>query len=136
MKKYVFISIFISLMFTGIVSIGLSHGMGNKVQTKKILSVGNIQADPLAFKGAITINGVVAGRSQDDPKLFAIIDTAEVKACKVTSCGRFYLQVRYEGKIPVEGDEINVTGSFEQKKILFNATNLEVLRHLNVNGGK
>lgn len=128
MKKYIFA--LAAIVITGVSFAGFSSGMGKKVQTKGVLSVNDIQADPAAYTGTITINGVVAGLSKDDPKLFAIIDTAEAKLCKTTHCARFYLPVKYTGKAPKEGDEVNVTGSFGDKGRVFNATRVDILRHL------
>ncbi|WP_298433537.1 cytochrome c maturation protein CcmE [Geobacter sp.] len=129
MKRYIFA--LAALIIAIIAFAGFSSGMGKKVQTKAVLSVNDIQADPTAYTGTITINGVVAGVSKQDPKIFGIIDTAEAKLCKVVTCATFYLPVKYAGQAPKEGDEVNVTGSFGEKGRVFNATKVEVLRHLN-----
>ena len=86
---------------------------------------------PSAYKGTITITGVMAGVSRQDPKVFTIIETSEAKLCKITGCARFYLPVQYEGTPPKVWDEVNVTGSFVEGGRLFQATKVEVLRHLN-----
>ena len=131
-KKYIFA--LAAIVITGIAFAGFSSGMGRKVQTKSVLSVNDIQADPAAYTGTITINGVVASVSKQDPKVFGIIDTAEVKLCKVVTCATFYLPVKYAGQPPKEGDEVNVTGSFGEKGRVFNAGKVDVLRHLNLGG--
>ena len=132
MKRYILA--LAALIITGIAFAGFSSGMGKKVPTKGVLSVNDIQADPAAYMGTITINGVVSGHSRQDPKLFAIIDTAEAKLCKIVTCATFYLPVKYAGNAPKEGDEVNVTGSFGGKGRVFNATKVEVLRHLDLGG--
>lgn len=132
MKKYIFA--LAAVIITGIAFAGFSSGMGKKVQTKGVLSVNDIQADPAAYTGTITINGVVAGISKQDSKVFGIIDTAEAKLCKILTCATFYLPVKYVGNAPKEGDEVNVTGSFGDRGRVFNATKVEVLRHLNLGG--
>lgn len=132
MKKYIFA--LAAIVITGVAFAGLSSGMGKRVQAKGILSVNDIQADPTAYTGSVTINGVVANISKQDPKLFGIIDTAEAKLCKILTCATFYLPVKYTGKRPQEGDEINVTGSFGEKGRIFNATKVDVLGHLNLGG--
>jgi len=130
MKKYI-------LAFGLIVLIGVvayssfSNGKTKTIKAGGILSVNDIQADPSAYKGAITVNGVVATLSKQDPKIFAIIETSEAKFCKQTGCARFYLPVRYEGEIPKVWDEVNVTGSLAEKGGILVATKVEVLRHLN-----
>ncbi len=132
MKKYIIV--FAAIIIAGITFAGFSSGMGKRVQTKGILSVNDIQADPAAYTGTITINAVVASISKQDSQLFAIIDTAEAKLCKSVTCAKFYLQVKNMGKRPQEGDEINVTGSFGEKGRVFNATKVDVLGHLNLGG--
>jgi hypothetical protein len=95
-----------------------------------VLSVNDIQADPSAYKGAVTITGVVAKVDPSHPDYFALIDTKEAKLCKSTGCANFYLPVQYDGKPPIEWDEVTVTGTFAQDGSLFTATNVEVLKHL------
>ncbi len=128
MKKYIFA--LAAIVITGVAFAGFSSGMGKKVQTKGVLSVNDIQVDPAAYTGSITINGVVSGFSKQDPKIFAVIDTAEAKLCKIVTCATFYLPVKYAGNAPKEGDEVNVTGSFGDKGRVFNATRVDILRHL------
>lgn len=132
MKKFIFA--FAAIVITSVAFAGFSSGMGKRVQTKGVLTVNDIQADPAAYTGTITINGVVASTSKQNPPLFAIIDTAEAKLCKTVTCAMFYLQVKNVGKRPQEGDEINVTGSFGEKGRVFNATKVDVLGHLNLGG--
>ena len=132
MKKYIIA--LVAIVITGVAFAGFSSGMGKKVQTKSVLSVNDIQADPAAYTGTVTINGVVASISKQDPKLFGIIDTAEAKLCKILTCATFYLPVKYAGQTPKEGDEVNVTGSFGAKGRGFNATKVDVVGHLNLGG--
>lgn len=132
MKKYVFA--LAAIIITGISFAGFSSRMDKKVQTKGVLSVNDIQADPAAYTGAITINGVVAGFPQQNPQLFTILDTAEAKLCKIVTCATFYLPVKYGGNPLRVNDEVNVTGSFDEKGRVFNAANVEVLRHLDLGG--
>lgn len=132
MKKYIIA--LVAIVITGVAFAGFSSGMGKKVQTKSVLSVNDIQADPAAYTGTVTINGVVASISKQDPKLFGIIDTAEAKLCKILTCATFYLPVKYAGQTPKEGDEVNVTGSFGDKGRGFNAVKVDVLGHLNLGG--
>lgn len=132
MKKFIFA--LAAMVITGFAFAGFSSGMGKKVRTKAVLSVNDIQADPAAYTGTITINGVVASISKQDPQLFAIIDTAEAKLCKIVTCATFYLPVKYAGNRPKEGDEVNAIGSFGDKGRVFNATKVDVLGHLNLGG--
>ncbi|MCL4537941.1 MAG: hypothetical protein M1610_10170 [Nitrospirae bacterium] len=133
MKKYI-IAFAVIILIAAIAFTTLSNGKTKTVKAGGVLSVNDIQADPSAYKGTITINGVVAGISPQDPKLFAIIETLEAKTCKITGCAKFYLPVKFEGETPKVWDEVNVTGSFAEGKILVTATKVEVLRHLNFGG--
>ena len=129
MKRYV--TVLVAVIIAGLAFAGLSGGMGAKPLAKNgILSVNDIQADPAAFQGTITINGVASGFSKEDPKTFAIIDTAEAKLCRTVTCARFYLPMKYGGETPKQGDEVNITGEFTEKGQLFNAQKVEVLRKL------
>ena len=136
MKKYI-LTILAIILIAGITFVDFSNGESRTIKKDGILSVNDIQADHSAYKGVITITGVVAKKYPSDPKVFAIIETAEAKICKQTGCARFYLPVQHEGKTPVEWDEVNVTGSFaEGGQLLFKATKVEVLRHLTFGEGK
>lgn len=130
MKKYIFVLMAI-IFIAGIAFTGISNG--KTVKEGGILSVNDIQADPSAYKGVITITGVVAGKSHFrgiPSNIFLIIETTEAKICKITGCARFYLPVLYEGEHPKEWDEVNVMGSFAEGKMPFVATKVDVLRHL------
>lgn len=135
MKKYILVFGAI-IAIAAIVILGLGNGKAKTIKVAGILTVNDVQADPLAYKGTITITGVSAGVTRQDPKIFLMVDTAEAKACKSTGCASFYLPVRYEGPIPKQWDEVNVTGSFTQggRVPLFTAEKVEVLR--NYFGGK
>jgi len=130
MKKYIF-ALAAIVLITGIVFINLSNGKTKTIKTDGILSVNDISSDPTAFKGTITITGVVASISRQNSKIFAIVETSEAKICKSTGCAKFYLPVKFEGVIPKEWNEVNITGSFaEGSGLLFEAAKVEVLRHL------
>lgn len=129
MKKYIFG--FGMIILIGVIAFSsFSNGKTRTIKAGGILSVNDIQADPSAYKGAITVNGVVATLSKQDPKIFAIIETSEAKLCKQTGCARFYLPVRYEGTAPKVWEEVNVTGSFLDGGRVFVATKVDVLRRL------
>jgi hypothetical protein len=133
MKKKYIIAL-AAIIIAGAAFAGFSNGASKTIPTKAILSVNDIQADPTAYTGTITINGVVAGISQQDPQLLALLDTAEAKLCKIVTCATFYLSVKHGGNMPKKNDEVNVTGSFDPKGRVFNASKVEVLRHLDLGG--
>ena len=132
MKKYI-LALTALILIAGIAFISLSNGKTKTIKTGGILSVNDISSDPSAYKGAITITGVVADKSRFKvpANVFLMVETSEAKICKQTGCARFYLPVKFEGKMPQEWDEVNVTGSFtEGSGLLFVTTKVEVLRHL------
>ncbi|RPJ04545.1 MAG: hypothetical protein EHM36_10220 [Deltaproteobacteria bacterium] len=130
MRKYI-LGFGIAILIGVVAYSSFSNGKTKTMKAGGILGVNDIQADPSAYKGIITITGVMAGTSRQDPKVFAIVDTTEARACKSTGCARFYLSVRYEGPAPRVSDEVNVTGTFFEGGKVFIATKVEVLRHLN-----
>ncbi len=127
MKKYIF-------AFIAILLLAVSACASPSLPTKatKVLNVADIQGDPTAYKGTITVTGVVAAQARDDPTLFALVDTAEAIICKTTGCASFYLPVRYEGTVPKMWDEVNITGSITKdgQFFIFIADKVKVLRHL------
>ncbi len=129
-KNILFFAIIAFIM--GVATVGSSSDKSKAAETTGILTVSDVQAAPNAHKGSIAITGVVARFSKENPKLFAIIDTAEAKHCKSLGCAKFFLPVKHENAMPKKWDEINVTGHFVEKGgLLFEATKIEILRHLN-----
>lgn len=130
MKKNILFFAILALIVV-VATIGLSSGKSKANSKSRILTVSDVQANPNAYKGSITITGVVAKFSKEDPKVFAIIDTSEAKHCKSTGCAKFYLPLKYDKQVPKEWDEINATGQFVEKGgLLFEASKIEILRHL------
>lgn len=129
MKKHIYI-FGIIVLIVDILFVGSINAKTKTPSSSEALSVNDIQADPSAYKGVVTITGVVAKVDPSHPEYFALIDTKEAKLCKSTGCANFYLPVQYDGKPPTEWDEINVTGTFAQDGSLFAATKVEVIKHL------
>lgn len=134
MKRIIYalgvIAFIIALVF-----IGFGNGKSKTVKEGGILSVNDIQADPSSFKGIITVTGIVARMHPSDPKVFAMIETKEAMHCKEVDCAKFYLPVRYEGKMPQVWDEVNITGSLaKQDGFILKASRVDILRHLNFGG--
>lgn len=129
MKKYKF---GVVALIAVIAFASFGNGKSKTIKGSGVLSVKDVQSDPSAYKGTVTITGVVAGASRQDQSVFAIIETSEAILCKTTGCASFYLPVKYEGVIPKQWDEVNVTGSFTQtgRVPLFTATKVEVLKNL------
>lgn len=101
----------------------------------KALNVSDVASDPAAFAGTITVTGIMAGVSQQDPAVFGIMDVKEL-LCTSPNCNRVYLPVRHQGPMPVRGDEVLVTGNFTNsgRDYLFNATKVKVLKNHRIGG--
>jgi len=124
MKKIVIIMAFAILTAVSFAGCG-----GDRTNTADIFSVSDVQDDPLAFTGEITITGVITEFARNNPAMFGIEYTAR-RPC----CPAFILPVEYTGNepIPALGDEVNVTGSWgeelETGVFVFTATRLEIRR--------
>lgn len=99
------------------------------------LQVNQVGADPSAYSGTITVTGVMAGTSPQDPTILGMFDLKELK-CTTPNCNKFYLPVKYQGSMPKPGDEVRVSGSFlnTQGGYLFMASSIKVVRHHQIGG--
>jgi hypothetical protein len=97
-----------------------------------ILSVNDVQSDPTAFTGEITINGVVSGFYEDNPNIIYIKDTAEQLFCKNLFCDAPHIPIIYTGTTPTIADEVNVIGEWGDYNgvLIFEAAKLEVKQNL------
>lgn len=105
------------------------------LQDAKALNVGDVGNDPASYTGTITIAGVMGGISQQDPSIFGIMDVKELK-CTTPNCNKVFIPVKYQGNLPVLGDEVRVTGSFVNlgQGMLFTAQNVKVIRNHKIGG--
>ena len=128
MKKIIFIAIAL------LIGIALSYALFFRGDANA-LQVNQVAADPSAYSGTITVAGIMAGTSQQDPSVFGIFDIKELQ-CKTPNCNKIYLPVRYQGAMPKPGDEVQVSGSFTQisGSYLFVASNVKVLRNHRIGG--
>jgi len=124
-----------NLTIAGAVVIGVVLAFFLFSGTSKALNVNDVGSDPAAFAGTITVTGIMAGTSKQDPAIFAIVDLKELQ-CNSPNCNKVLLPVRHKGKLPIVGDEVRVTGSFvsESGGYLFAADKLKVVRHHQVGG--
>lgn len=84
MKRYI-LAVLAMILTVGMF-VSFSNGKTKVIKEGGILSVDDVQGDPSAYKGTITVTGVVAGVSSRDKKVFAIVETMEAKTCKQTGC--------------------------------------------------
>ncbi len=99
------------------------------------LQVNQLASDPSAYSGTITVTGIMAGTSPQDPSVFGIFDLKELK-CTTPNCNKIYLPVKSQGTIPKQGDEVLVTGSFLKTNdgFLFSASSVKVVRNHKIGG--
>lgn len=124
-----------NLIIAGAVVIGVVCAFFLFKGTSKALNVNDVGSDPAAFAGTITVTGIMAGTSQQEPTIFAIVDKKELQ-CNSPNCNKVLLPVRHQGKLPIIGDEVRVTGSFvtENGGYLFAAEKVKVVRHHQIGG--
>jgi hypothetical protein len=136
MKKHSVLSIIILMLFIAIISSGCDNKSADADVI--VLTIKDIQGDPLSFTGEITITGINAGFYPPDPSIFFVVDTAELLACKSLGCGAFQLPVIYAGSSPMPelADEINITGSWGEYSVgeesipIFVVTKIDVKRNI------
>lgn len=128
MKKNVFIIVAL------LAGIGLSYALFFKGNADA-LQVNQVAADPAAYNGPVTVTGIMAGTSQQDPTVFGMFDVKELQ-CKTPNCNKLYLPVKYQGAMPKLGDEVRVSGTFTQmgEGYIFSATNVKVVRNHKIGG--
>jgi len=99
------------------------------------LQVNQLASDPSAYNGTITVTGIMAGTSPQDPSVFGIFDLKELK-CNTPNCNKIYLPVKSQGIIPRQGDEVLVSGSFIKTNdgFLFSASSVKVVRNHKIGG--
>lgn len=99
------------------------------------LQVNQVGADPSAYSGTITVTGIMAGTSPQDPSVFGMFDLKELQ-CTTPNCNKLYLPVKYQGAMPKPGDEVRVSGSFIKTPggFLFSASNVKVVRNHQIGG--
>jgi len=127
MKKY---RLGAAVFAVGFTLVFLLSGCDNKA-----FNVNDIAADPAAFSGTITIAGIMAGVSPQNPNIFGIMDIKELQ-CKTQNCNKVFIPVTCQGKLPVPGDEVRLTGSFINKGsgYLFAAEKVKVVRNHKIGG--
>ncbi|MCL2680840.1 MAG: hypothetical protein FWF11_05215 [Coriobacteriia bacterium] len=96
------------------------------------LQVSEVQHDPLAFEGQIVVAGITSHFSQSDPRVFGVMDTAEMIQCGFNlHCGAWVMPVLYvgEGPVPLLGEEVELTGTFTfmGDDVMFQANSFKVI---------
>ena len=128
MKKYILIAVAL------VASIALSYALFFRGNTNA-LQVNQVASDPSAYSGTVTVTGIMAGTSPQDPSVFGIFDLKELQ-CTTPNCNKFYLPVKSQGTMPKPGDDVRVSGSFVKTSsgYLFSAANVKVVRNHKIGG--
>lgn len=128
MKKTIFITLALA------VGIALSYALFFRGDANA-LQVNQVASDPTAYSGTITVSGIMAGTSPQDPSVFGIFDLKELQ-CKTPNCNKIYLPVKSQGTMPKPGDEVRISGSFVNTSngYLFSASNIKVVRNHKIGG--
>ena len=128
MKKYIYIAAALA------VGIALSYAFIFKGNANA-LQVNQVASDPSAYSGTVTVTGIMAGTSPQDPSMFGIFDLKELQ-CTTPNCNKFYLPVKYQGAMPKAGDEVRIGGSFMQTSggYIFSASSVKVVRNHKIGG--
>jgi hypothetical protein len=124
------------ILIFAVLAVGIAAAFAIYKQSgPKALSVNEVGADPAAFTGTITVTGIMAGVSRDNPAIFGIMDVKELQ-CTTANCNKLFIPVRYQGQQPVPGDEIRATGSLVDsgQGYLFVAQSLKVVRNHKIGG--
>jgi len=129
MKKYIVLSVAL------LVGIALAYALffrGNA----DALQVNQVASDPSAYSGTITVTGIMAGTSPQNPSILGIFDLKELN-CTTANCNKIYLPVKYQGAMPKLGDEVLISGSFMKMSgggFIFSASTLKVVRNHSLGG--
>ena len=128
MKKYIVLATALAI------GIALAYGMFFRGDADA-LQVNQVAADPAAYSGTITVSGVMAGTSPQNPGIFGIFDLKELQ-CTTPNCNKLLLPVKHAGKPPAIGDEVRISGAFVQAGggYLFAAESIEVVRNHKLGG--
>lgn len=99
------------------------------------LGVNDVGSDPAAFTGAITITGIVAGVSQQDPSIIGMMDKKELQ-CTTQNCRKLYIPFKAPDYTPTRGDEVLVQGKFVTTAdgYLFMADSVKVVKNHRIGG--
>ena len=92
----------------------------NNRQTK-ILSIKDVESNPLTTKDPVTIIGIVASVSSGNPNRFTLMDVADAQNNKPVR-DTFYLPVISTGRAPKAAEMVKVTGQLMEHGMYVSAT--------------
>jgi hypothetical protein len=114
-------------------------GGNSQNEERTVYTINDIQSDPYAFDGEITINGIVGWYHDGESNVFYVKDKNELLFCKNLFCEAFALPSVYKGSqniMPDIADEINMTGAWGEYTVenntflVFEITEIEVVQNI------
>ncbi|MHB8123506.1 MAG: hypothetical protein ACYDG4_15285 [Desulfuromonadaceae bacterium] len=84
----------------------------------------DVEANQLPTKDAVTIVGIVACVSYNNPKEFTLMDLADARNNKSVR-DTFYLRVVSKSRVPKAGEAVKVTGQLMEHGMYVNATKVK-----------
>lgn len=90
----------------------------------KSLNVNDVLINPQPYKGLVTIIGIVASRSNNNPTEFTLIDVADTQSNKPVR-DIFYLPVISSNRAPNIGEAVKVTGQLMEHGLYVSATKVQ-----------
>lgn len=91
---------------------------------EKVLSVNEVLTNPQPYQGQITILGIVACASYNNPKEFTLMEVADVRSNKPVR-DTIYLPVISTGRAPKAGEIVKVTGQLMEHGLYVSATKVQ-----------
>lgn len=99
--------------------------------TDTTLSVDELAKNPKAFAHSeISVTGVV-GAVVPKEKIFTMIDQSEYAECKVVTCARYEVPIKFSGDLPKSEQVVIVTGRLieaQPGRYLFKARRMEIIK--------
>lgn len=90
----------------------------------KVLSVNEVLTNPQPYQGPVTIMGIVASASYNNPKEFTLMDVADARSNKPVR-DTIYLPVISTGRAPKAGEIVKVTGQLMEHGLYVSATKVQ-----------
>ena len=111
--------IIVAILFAAAIT---SAGCNNN--QAKVLSVNEVLTNPQLYQGPVTIIGIVASASYNNPKEFTLMDVADARSNKPARY-TIYLSVISTKRAPKAGEVVKVTGQLVEHGLYFAATKVK-----------
>lgn len=100
-----------------------------QAETRKVVQVDELAANPEHFTGEIVLRAVVAAANEQE-RVLSVIDSAEFESCGVLTCAKNYLPVTFPGKLPPPKTVVEITGQVSKttKGLVFEAKHVDTVQ--------